>query len=153
MLRAGTERFATAAVNIRPRMCCSTTCQATRRHCSRKPSHIGHFPPSIMIVLQNAPITARRHVNSSDASCHIDSAKVVRDVVQLLRLQLLESRTCHFLNYKHRPLETVGTDTDTFLFFFFLETDTFISFFLFDMSLSLEAWHKLSGAKKAPDFV
>lgn len=91
MLRTHTKRFdatAAAAVNVRPRMC---RCRPAGRHGATAAENTltsGVFSASIVIVLQNAPITVRRHVNS-DTSCRIDSAKVVRDVVEL-RLQLFK---------------------------------------------------------------
>lgn len=45
MLHTRTGRFAAAALNARPGICCSKTCQARWQHRSRKHSHIGHFPP------------------------------------------------------------------------------------------------------------
>lgn len=89
MLHIRTERFAAtaAAVNLRPRMC---RCRPAGRHGGTAAENTltsGVFSASIIIVLQNAPIAVGRHVNNSDTSCRIDSAKVVRDVVEL-RLQL-----------------------------------------------------------------
>lgn len=142
MLRTRTEPFAAAAaaaVNIRPRV--RAVARPARRHgrtAAENTLTSGlFFSPLLLLLLCKMHHSLSSVMLTAATPAAVLIQQKLCETSPSFAYSYSESRTCHFLNYKHRPLETVGTGTDSFLFFFlsvFSQWIYLFYFFIWDVS-------------------